>query len=236
MHKTEPQQVAVYAIKVDSQLERTLFDSLLTYVLPEKRERIKRFYHYEDALRALLGDLLVRHLISQQTGLPNWRLQFGRNEYGKPFLLNDVSIAYNISHSGEWVVGALATAAVGVDVEKVAPVAPRLAQRIFTPEEYQALITKNGPERRQYFYSLWTLKESLIKAVGKGLAIALDSFTIRIGRDGQITVDPEPECGRYFFKQYDWGKAYRLAVCAATNAFGDTVKIITLDDILARLG
>jgi 4'-phosphopantetheinyl transferase len=195
-----------------------------------KKARIKRFYHYEDALRSLLGDLLTRHLICQKLNLKNQQLQFNQTEYGKPFLRNARHFSYNISHSGEWVVCALATSAVGVDVEKMAGVDRSLAQRIFTPEEYQALITKSISEQQPYFYSLWTLKESFIKAVGQGLSIPLTSFAIRLDPGEPITVYPPPSGGGYFFKQYDWDETYRLAVCATTNVFSDKVKVITLDE------
>jgi 4'-phosphopantetheinyl transferase len=228
LNEAELRPVEVYAIEIDQQLDTALFNALLSYVTPEKKERIKRFYHYADALRSLLGDLLIRHLICQKLNLNNQQLQFYQTEYGKPFLRNDRNFHYNISHSGDWVVCAWATAAVGIDIEQVALVDPSLAQRILTPAEYQIFSNINCSEQRHYFYSLWTLKESFVKAVGKGLSIPPDSFAIQKEQEEFLTVYPEPDSCRYFLKQYDWGESYCLAVCAATNLFGDTVKIITL--------
>jgi 4'-phosphopantetheinyl transferase len=171
---------------------------------------------------------LTRYLICQKSNLKNHQLQFNQTEYGKPFLQNNRNFFYNISHSGEWVVCAFANSAVGIDVEKMASVDLHLAQRILTPAEYEAFLTKSSSEQQLYFYSLWTLKESFIKAVGKGLSIPLDSFAIRGDPGAYFTIYPEPGGDRYFFKQYDWGEAYRLSLCATTNIFSAKVKLVTV--------
>jgi 4'-phosphopantetheinyl transferase len=226
------QGITVYAIKVDPLLEEGLYRTLLGYVTTGKKERIQRFLHYEDALRTLLGDILTRYLICQRLGLKNQQLLFSKNEYGKPFLVNAGHLHFNIAHSAEWVVCALGEAAVGVDVEKIAPVDDDLAKRIFTPEEYRTLISKNRTEQLPYFYALWTIKESYLKALGKGLAIPLTSFSVICSPAGKIKVRDVDD---WYFKQYDWGETYQLTVCAAANDFVDTVKVITHEECLAGL-
>ena len=37
----------------------------------------------------------------------------------------------------------------------------------------------NSDEKINYFYDLWTLKESYIKTIGKGLYTPLNSFSIK---------------------------------------------------------
>ncbi|MBB4313787.1 4'-phosphopantetheinyl transferase family protein [Roseospira marina] len=62
---------------------------------------------------------------------------------------------------------------VGVDVEYTHRTLPagRLAARFFHPDEAAALATlERGPPREQYFLSLWTRKESVLKALGMGIA------------------------------------------------------------------
>jgi 4'-phosphopantetheinyl transferase len=226
------QGITVYAVKVDPLLEERTYRTLLGYVSPEKKERIERFFRYEDALRTLLGDILTRYLISQSLGLKNQQLLFSKNEYGKPFLVNAGRLHFNISHSAEWVVCALGEAPVGIDVEKLSPVDDDLARKIFTAPEYRTLSGKSPMERLPYFYALWTLKESYIKALGKGLSIPLTSFSVLCNPGGRMVVQGVAD---WYFKQYDWGETYQLAVCAATDDFVDPVKVITHEECLAGL-
>lgn len=97
------------------------------------------------------------------------------------------NIHYNISHSDKQVTGSTDNLPVGIDVEQIKPIDIKISERFFSKHEFNKLLGKSYTEREPYFYELWTLKESYIKAVEKGLSIPLDSFTIRIN-GGNITV------------------------------------------------
>lgn len=169
----------IFILENSNRLEKKYFDTLLSCVSSEKRARISRFYKFEDAQRSLLGDLLARYSICQRLGIKNNTLTFGLNPYGKPILLVSNRIEFNIAHSGNWVVCAVDDNPVGIDVEVVKPVDFQIAKKFFSKEEYNNLMDQPAEIRLKYFYSLWTLKESYIKAEGKGFSIPLDSFTIK---------------------------------------------------------
>jgi 4'-phosphopantetheinyl transferase len=67
------------------------------------------------------------------------------------------------------------------------------------------------------FYEIWTLKESYIKCLGKGLSIPLKSFSISIN-DGIITVITEYENKEYMFKRFEVEQDYKIAACSINNA------------------
>ncbi|WP_257149478.1 4'-phosphopantetheinyl transferase family protein [Bacillus cereus] len=46
-------------------------------------------------------------------------------------------------------------------------------------KEIEDLNLKVLTEKNDYFYDLWTLKESYIKAIGTGLSTPFNSFTIK---------------------------------------------------------
>lgn len=200
----------------------------------EKRERIFRFHRYEDAQRALIGDTLVRYLLCKKLGIKNKELIFGVNEYGKPFLINSAHIEYNISHSGKWVTCSIDNLPVGIDIEQIKPIDMSIAERFFSKEEVKCLMSKCVVEREAYFYDLWTLKESYIKAIGKGLSIPLDSFTIRI-EEGNITVCSIYESNNYYFRQYYVDKDYKIAVCSRKNEFPHDVKAIDVNELYEEI-
>lgn len=62
-----------------------------------------------------------------------------------------------------------------------------IAARFFTDREYRVLLSKSGDALCRTFYTLWTLKESYIKAEGRGLSIPLDSFEFELGEVIRLT-------------------------------------------------
>jgi 4'-phosphopantetheinyl transferase len=222
--------VEVYAVKLDKKLDEPKFNEIMTYLSPEKREKIRKFHRVEDAKRALLGDILVRHLICTKLKIRNEQLIFSQNEYGKPFLINSNDIQYNVSHSGSWVVCAIDNLPVGIDIEFQQQINFDIAKRFFSKDEYNDLMSKNESDRPGYFYCLWTFKESYIKAAGKGLSIPLDSFSIKeIGADIKIdTLNNFKDC---FFKKCNIDDNYKMAVCALNNSFIEEVKIKDVEEL-----
>nr|WP_237391871.1 4'-phosphopantetheinyl transferase superfamily protein [Paenibacillus dendrobii] len=88
---------------------------------------------------------------------------------------------FNISHSGEWVVCALDSLPVGVDVEEIKEAPFEISKRFFSREERTFLFNEAEEVRNESFYYIWTLKESYIKAIGQGLSYGLESFTVLPG-------------------------------------------------------
>ncbi len=58
---------------------------------------------------------------------------------------------------------------IGVDAERVRPYDLKLARRICTPAELTFL--EAAPEKGTALMTLWTLKESMMKATGKGFRL-----------------------------------------------------------------
>lgn len=222
------------AVKLDKTLDKARFEKLMTYVSYEKRERIRRFRKYEDALRSLIGDVLARYLICRRLKIVNKDIVFGANEYGKPFLKNCRDVEFNISHSGKWVACSLGNLPTGIDIEQIRPIDMGIAQRFFSKEEFKNLMSKNISEREAFFYDLWTLKESYIKAVGKGLSIPLNSFTISIQEDN-ITIHTMHGKDNYYARQYYIDKDYKMAICSIKNEFPQNVDLIDVNDLYDRI-
>jgi 4'-phosphopantetheinyl transferase len=163
---------------MNSKLKPDEFDRLISLVSPERRKRISRFLRDEDAHRALLGEVLARAEISSITGLRNSQLNFGVGEYGKPYLTNNPHLKHNISHSGKYIVCAVSSNSVGIDVEMMSGVNRGIAERFFAPDEAEYVDLRSEEERRERFYQIWTMKESHVKWEGLGLSKPLASFSV----------------------------------------------------------
>ncbi|KPJ64908.1 hypothetical protein AMJ44_11945 [candidate division WOR-1 bacterium DG_54_3] len=202
----------VYAVKQEEKVDDLKYEKLLSCISEEAKSQVKRFKKWEDAQRKLIAETLIRSITRKKLNLKNDAILFEKNDYGKPFLKNRPDFHFSISHAGAWVVCAVSEKEIGIDVEKVAPIDFEIAKKLFSKEEYDELMLREGKERLDYFYSLWTLKESYIKAVGKGLSMPLNDFTISI-KHKKIVLRSNIQDGSYNFRQFEIDKGYKLSVC-----------------------
>jgi 4'-phosphopantetheinyl transferase len=113
----------------------------------------RRYLRAHAALRAILGSV---------TAAP---LEFAVHEKGKPYLASAPEIHFNLAHSREMALVAVARdVEVGVDIERVRPLPEyaAIAQRYF-PEGHTA------PTGVRDFFRHWTRFEAMLKAHGAGL-------------------------------------------------------------------
>ena len=153
---------------VSALADAELFAQALARVSPQRREKAAQL-RAEGARRLSLGAALLLERLLIDAGLaPAGDFAFG--EQGKPYLPERPGLHFSLSHSGEYVLCALADAEIGCDVETPRKVDLALASRFFHPEEAARLFSLPERERGTAFLRLWTLKESYIKALGLGLA------------------------------------------------------------------
>ncbi len=220
----------IYAVRVEKQLSPKYLSCLKGYLSEGEQEKINRFRKWQDAQRSLVGRILMRCLVLHYSPVAIEHITFGTNEYGKPYLKGFSDLCFNISHSGQWVVGAIDKGKVGIDIEEINEIDLKIADRFFSSAECRQLYSQPANQRLSYFFDLWTLKESYIKAVGQGLSLGLGSFTIIKGKD-DITLSPPVE--PHFFKQYEGFDGYKLSVCSKNNHFPAEVQIFQLDEFFS---
>lgn len=124
-------------------------------------------------LSAARGDPVVRTLIARYAGEHPSSLRLASGPHGKP-MLEAARLRFNLSHSGGTTLLAFALdVEVGVDVEHARVVRRRdaLLARCFTPAERARLRATSEPDTA--LLAAWTAKESVVKAIGRGLAYGL---------------------------------------------------------------
>lgn len=223
----------LFACKLVNDIDFQLLKPALLHSVPVTcAEKALGYYHAADAQRHLLGELLARYAIEQMTGLrPNGSFALG--EKGKPHPEGINGIHFNVSHSGEWVVVAVSDHTVGVDVERIRKVPEGVAERFFSEPEKQWLFSSpDESEKAHRFFTLWTLKESFLKAIGKGLTKSLSSFTVITNTTEEYTLAPDEETTGFFLKSYTFVDGYKLAACAAGNDFAKETHTIEISQLL----
>ncbi len=126
----------------------------------------------------LLGDA-VRAALFSKISAQNEPIEV--RDCGKPYLPNRCDISFNISHSGELVLGVLLTenkGEIGCDIEKIerdcrCDRKNRIMKRAFSENECSAVQASDDPTAE--FYAVWTKKEAYLKYTGKGITVPLAS-------------------------------------------------------------
>ena len=151
---------------------------------PAERERAAKLRVGHLPRQFLLTRTLQRSVLSvyaPQVAPQAWR--FVTHEHGKPKLAPDfeaLELHFNLAHTSGLVAIAVARAPLlGVDVENAGTgAAPlHLAPRYFTDEEARELAALPPARQARRFFELWTLKESWLKATGRGLAAGLGNVS-----------------------------------------------------------
>lgn len=148
-------------------------EGLIAVLSPDERRHGERFRLDADRMRFLIGRSLLRHVIGRYPAIKAFAGEFIRGAYGKPSLPADFDLEFNLSHSGDLILIALATGRrVGIDVEKLDREIEvmNLAGEFCSAGEVRELAALGERERRKYFFQLWTGKEAFLKAGGNGFA------------------------------------------------------------------
>jgi 4'-phosphopantetheinyl transferase len=126
--------------------------------------------------RSLLCRALLRRLLVDATGLSATGWTFIPEASGRLIARHsctDFPPFVSLSHSGRWVACAASDVGpLGIDIETHCPHHNlyRIANAIYGPSE-RAQVTKYGVAG---FYRIWTLKEAMAKASGRGIAEVID--------------------------------------------------------------
>ncbi len=194
----------------------------------DEQARAARFRSPRDRDRFLASHAALRAILGRYARRSASELSFVVGPHGKPSLDGRPEVEFNLSHSGDLAIVAIAQGVrVGVDVELARPIADRdaIVRRFFSPRERADFDALPEPIKPDAFYRIWTCKEAYIKAIGKGLSEPLDRFS--------VSADPrEParlvEIGghaeaaaRWTIRAIDVGEGYAAAV--AVEAAGWTV-------------
>jgi 4'-phosphopantetheinyl transferase len=149
----------------------------------DERAREARFVFERDRNRFSRARIGLRHVLSSYLEQAPAEIGFVQNEFGKPNLVGESRIGFNVSHSDDTAVIAVGQfAEIGVDVERVRrPTDIRgIAKSVFSIFENEALDSLEGNALLEAFFTCWTRKEAYLKAIGVGLALAPASVTVGV--------------------------------------------------------
>lgn len=172
------------------------FQQYLNSLPPELHADILRMKRWQDRTAKLLGKkLLIKGL--QKYGYTADALRYLKyNDHKRPYL--DGRLDFNISHAGMYVMCAISKELrVGVDIEEIKPLNFADFENVMTEKQWVDIKCSTDPLK--LFYHYWVIKESIMKADGRGLHIPLQEIEIdtkvaRYEKNWQLTqlaIDPD---------------------------------------------
>ena len=191
MHKSQRRQspVLVWTWNLDTDpLSGDAGEALLS---EDEKARSRRLVSSQLRRRFVAGRARLRSLLAEHLGRDPRLLEFVQNEYGKPRLAQLPAAHFSLSHSEELAFLAVSdTLEVGADIERIREIDHLdLARRYFHPNETAVIERPADPDDRlRTFFHIWTLKEAVVKALGKGLSIPLDTFEVSIATSPPVLV------------------------------------------------
>jgi 4'-phosphopantetheinyl transferase len=211
-----PNSVQIWRVPV--QMTEDTRQVLESSLAPDERERAGRFHLPADRNRFLAAHGSLRDILARTLDCEAHQLEFSKGEHGKPCLVPEQGLEFNLAHSGDFSLIALARGRrVGIDVERVRSGISSnvISRQYFSKAEVADLESLPLEQRETAFFTCWTRKEAYIKARGLGLSLPLESFDVSL-------LPPEPaslratrpeaqEAGRWKLLSLEVGPGYGAA-------------------------
>ncbi|WP_185226285.1 4'-phosphopantetheinyl transferase family protein [Chryseobacterium indologenes] len=204
---------------IDEERHQEILDQHLNLFSEDFKSKILKYRRWEDAQLSLLGRILLLHGLKTYydiTTAPEIYILSNK----KPYLKGN-PVHFNISHSRNMVVCAIAGFPLGIDVEFLDHTINYFDfQFQMATGEFEEI--HHSEDRTKSFFRYWTRKEAVIKAHGDGMMIPLDSFEVL-----QNTCTLEGK--KFFTKEIPVDENYQACVAS------DDEKIKTTSPLLVHL-
>ena len=194
----------LYLSKISDVLPR--HRDLLTY---ERLMKAEKYKMPDDKKRCIAGGVLLWHFLGD-TAITD-------NGYGKPVASDGT--AFNLSHSGEWILLAVGEGKVGCDIERQKHISyEKMGRIVFTENELRLI--KQARDKMGAFFKLWTKKEALLKCMGEGFHRPAKSVDV----SGDSFVDGNR---KYYLRTVVFAD-YVISACAADTDFEMDIEFVDL--------
>ncbi|SFT01882.1 4'-phosphopantetheinyl transferase family protein [Marininema halotolerans] len=187
----------------------------LSLLTDEEKGVFHRYKVDHKKVEFLLGRLLLKSALSSRLGIHPEEITFCKNEYGKLFLTKNSqpSVHFNLSHTHGLLACAVTTECeVGIDVEGTHEDHLGVMKTVFVENEISYIQQQRSDEEKQKaFYRIWTRKEAVMKAIGKGFSLPPLSFSVPTETDAD---------SRFFFYTESLAEGFLLSG-AISNVVND---------------
>ena len=185
----------VHIWKVSFNLPDNVILTLKNLLSDEEINRAERFRFHHLRRRYIVFHSTLKKILGRYLGLKEEEISFEQGPHGKPAVLeelNSENIRFNMSKSSETGVYAfMLQGELGIDIENIRPFPNMnaIVERHFSENETCVYEELPNEEKLDWFYTIWTRKEALLKAIGLGLYLPLEEMDV--SDTGNIKIDSD---------------------------------------------
>jgi 4'-phosphopantetheinyl transferase len=160
--------IKLFNIKLSNYYQ--LVPELFEYLNETEQQRAQKYHFEKDTNRFIICRVLLKFILAHHTGINIYEINIEKDENKKPFLSNDKSLCFNISHAEDFAIIVVSHEAVGIDIEykNIKFNFSEILPFSFSNLEIEAVL--NATDKTNTFYKFWTRKEAIVKATGKGIS------------------------------------------------------------------
>ncbi len=213
-----------------SKIHQDEYERLYHLCSEERKNKVNRYIDIDDRKRGVAAHVLMKYgWIESGRKIANLKILY--NAYGKPYLQNDESFCFNLSHAGKWVAIAYGNFEVGIDIEQIQEKRYGIVEQFYGDKEkvyiQKADSVKEGNRR---FTQIWTIKESYLKYLGIGLNKELNSFDFEIKEQIRLYNKRGEKQSQLSFFSKLFRDEYYLSICGIEKEI--QIKEIYVEDLL----
>lgn len=213
----------IYVINVTELNNEEVFDYWMSRMPQKRRDKIDRIKPLPEKCRSLGAGILFLHAM-KELNVDHELLETANGENGKPYLVNAPGIYFNMAHSGDYAALAIADEEVGIDIEAYGSPSrmKQVIKRVLSSKERDYIdkkygLTADDSDLNCMFYRIWSMKESIIKCIGTGLATDLREVEIELWREDMGVHDCSAGGQSFLAKEYEDVTGYAISVCFRSN-------------------
>jgi 4'-phosphopantetheinyl transferase len=177
----------VHVWKLPLDIDKSTSAKVAGLLSPDERTRAGRFQVEGHRERFIAGRGMLRLILGRYCDVQPAELRFDYAPNGKPALRwgagtrSPGALHFNLAHSdGVGVLAITRVGPVGVDVEHVRdfPELSEFVRGFFSAREAAEFSALRCERQLAAFFTLWTRKEALLKAIGEGIGQSLDRVEV----------------------------------------------------------
>lgn len=160
--------IIIYKIHIPEFIN--ILDELLSFLDLKEIDRAAKFYKEKDKYRFVICRSLLKFILSLHAKVDIKQIKIDyQTPNKKPYLSSHPSFFFNVTHSHDVGLIAVANRPIGIDIEHIDGNYEFMNLLEHFCNEKEMSFIKNATNKEQAFYSIWTRKESFVKALGTGI-------------------------------------------------------------------